>query len=70
VGCTLKERSRASLTFRQAVTREGTDDLLVDGEVRIACLDANKLKPRGLPDVVLQSLAQMSVLPQVGGGNR
>jgi acyl-CoA thioester hydrolase len=62
IGCALKERSRASLTFDQAVTRDGTQELLVAGEVRIACLDAIKLKPRGLPDGVLQ---QMGL-----GGNR
>jgi acyl-CoA thioester hydrolase len=62
IGCTLKERSRATLTFDQSVTRDGTQDLLVTGEVRIACLDATKLKPRGLPDSVLQQM--------VGGGNR
>ena len=60
VGCELKERSRASLTFAQAITRDRSNELLVTGEVRIACLDAIKLKPRGLP-VVLQ---------QLGGGDR
>jgi acyl-CoA thioester hydrolase len=61
VGCAVKERSRASLTFHQAVLRDRTQELLVEGEVRIACLDAVKLKPRGLPDILLQ---------QVAGGNR
>lgn len=59
VGCTLKERSRATLTFEQRVLRADTQELLVDGTVRIACLDAAKLKPRGLPQSVLQ---------QMGGG--
>lgn len=61
VGCALKERGRASLTFQQTVMRDGTDEVLVEGEVRVACLDAVKLRPRGLPDVLLQ---------QLGGGNR
>lgn len=61
VSCVLKERSRASLTFRQRIARAGSNELLVEGEVRVACLDAVKFKPRGLPDVLLQKM---------GGGKR
>jgi len=61
VTCVLDERSRASLTFRQRILRGSTQELLVEGLVRIACLDANKLKPRGLPEVVLR---------EIGGGER
>jgi acyl-CoA thioester hydrolase len=61
VTCTLEERSRASLTFRQHILRGGTQELLVEGLVRIACLDASKLKPRGLPSLVLR---------EIGGGER
>ena len=59
VTCALDERTRASMTFRQQVLRGNTQELLVEGLVRIACLDANKLKPRGLPEVVLR---------EIGGG--
>jgi acyl-CoA thioester hydrolase len=59
VSCTLEERGRASMTFRQQVSRATTQELLVEGMVKIACLDAAKLKPRGLPEIVLQ---------QIGGG--
>jgi acyl-CoA thioester hydrolase len=65
VGCDLKERGRASLTFHQAIVREGTQDVLVEGSVRVACLDAVKLKPRGLP----ASISQLE-LPPVSGGSR
>jgi acyl-CoA thioester hydrolase len=61
VTCALEERSRASMTFGQQVLRGSTGELLVEGRVRAACLDANKLKPRGLPDVVLR---------EIGGGER
>jgi acyl-CoA thioester hydrolase len=71
VGCTLKERGRASLTFQQAVVRDGTQEVLVEGEVRVACLDAVKLKPRGLPASILQiGVSQIGMLQQMGGGNR
>jgi acyl-CoA thioester hydrolase len=56
VSCALEERSRASMTFRQQVVREGTGELLVEAMVRIACLDAVKLKPCGLPKIVLQKI--------------
>ena len=61
VTCALEERSRASMTFRQHILRGSTQEILVEGLVRIACLDANKLKPRGLPEVVLR---------EIGGGER
>ena len=57
VGCALKERSRVSMTFEQTVKREETAELLVAGVVKIACLDAMKMKPRGLPESVVQQLA-------------
>jgi acyl-CoA thioester hydrolase len=56
VSCALEERGRASMTFRQQVVRESTGELLVAGLVRIACLDASKLKPRGLPAIVVEKL--------------
>jgi acyl-CoA thioester hydrolase len=37
----------ATIEFRQAIWR--TDVQLIDAEVRVACLDAVTLKPRGLP---------------------
>ena len=57
VTCELDERSRASMTFRQRVLRETTHEVLVEGLVRIACLDAQKLKPRGLPEIVTREIA-------------
>jgi acyl-CoA thioester hydrolase len=56
VSCTLDERTRASMTFRQQVVRESTSELLVEGLIRVACLDASKLKPRGLPEIVVQKI--------------
>jgi acyl-CoA thioester hydrolase len=56
VSCALEERSRASMTFRQEVVRDSTNEMLVEGLVRIACLDAAKLKPRGLPEIVMREI--------------
>jgi len=50
VSCAIAETTRASLTFRQEIFRERTDgELLLDGQVRVACLDAVKYRPRPLP---------------------
>lgn len=43
----------ASLRFHQAVRRsEPTPELLADGDVKVACLDAQTLKPRPIPDAI------------------
>lgn len=51
VTCEVAERTRVSLTFQQRIYRgslaEG--ELLIEGKVRVACLDANSLKPKALP---------------------
>jgi acyl-CoA thioester hydrolase len=44
-------RTRATLTFSQQVLRGG--ELLVSGAVRVACLDARTLRPRGLPAMLV-----------------
>lgn len=43
-----------NLTFRQAITR--AHELLCQGTIRIACLDANTLRPKIIPDNLLQQL--------------
>ena len=55
VTCAVAERSRASLTFQQQVYRGGRDgELLVEGRVRVACLDATTLKPTALPKELMR----------------
>ncbi|MET0534994.1 MAG: tol-pal system-associated acyl-CoA thioesterase [Steroidobacter sp.] len=51
VTCEIEERTRASLTFQQHIRRH--DELLIEGKVRVACLDANSLKPKALPKDLL-----------------
>ena len=47
----LVERRRASLVFAQQITRG--DEVLVDAQVRAACLVASSFKPRALPPWLL-----------------
>ncbi|MFZ2449121.1 MAG: tol-pal system-associated acyl-CoA thioesterase [Methylovulum miyakonense] len=44
----------ASLTFTQAVARG--DEVLATGLIRIACLDANTLRPKVIPKYLLEQL--------------
>jgi acyl-CoA thioester hydrolase len=58
------ESGKASLTFDQAVmltTNEGDDgeessELLCQGRIKIACLDASSFKPRAIPAPVRQEI--------------
>ena len=59
VSCDVVKARRASLAFRQNIVRgaagnAGADQVLVTGTVRVACLDAQKFRPRALPDEVLR----------------
>ena len=51
VSCVPVPEGRASLRFKQTVTRADAT-LLADGEVRVACVDAKTFRPRPLPDFV------------------
>ena len=51
VSCVPVPEGRASLRFKQTVTRTG-GTLLAEGEVRVACVDAKTFRPRPLPDFV------------------
>jgi len=55
VTCEIAETGRASLTFKQEIFRQGVGgELLLDGRVRVACLDAQNFRPRPLPDRLLE----------------
>lgn len=55
VTCEVAETARASVTFKQEIFRRGVGgELLLDGRVRVACLDAESYRPRPLPDRLLQ----------------
>jgi acyl-CoA thioester hydrolase len=54
VTCEVAEATRASLRFKQEIYRQTSGELLLEGRVRIACLDAQKYRPKPLPDRLLQ----------------
>ena len=54
VSVVLERARRASLELWQAVIRE--DQPLCAGRLRLACLDADTLRPRKIPDTILAEL--------------
>ncbi len=59
VTCEVDEASRVSLTFKQEIYRHSVDgELLLEGRVRIACLDADRYRPRPLPQGLLQEKSE------------
>jgi len=47
---------KASLTFEQVITRG--NDVLCKGSVRIACLDAQTMRPKAIPEKLLEQLKE------------
>ena len=45
---------KASLDFEQIITRDG--NVLCKGNVRVACLNASSMKPKAIPDFLLEKL--------------
>ena len=48
------EYKKTNLTFEQSITRR--QDVLCSGAVRIACLDAQSMKPKLIPIAILEQL--------------
>ena len=52
----IRQRRRASLVFQQEIVRDVDRQLLCDGEVQVACIDAAGFRPRPIPDALLEAL--------------
>ena len=49
------EYKKTNFTFEQSIT--SGQDLLCTGEIRIACLDAQSMKPKLIPSAILEQLS-------------
>jgi acyl-CoA thioester hydrolase len=63
ITCEPRPEGAASLRFAQRIYRAGRADasaagLLVEADVRVACVDARSLRPRRLPQFLLDAMAQ------------
>jgi acyl-CoA thioester hydrolase len=47
----------AQRIYRRTVEEPAASDLLVEADVRVACVDARTLKPRRLPDFLMSALS-------------
>lgn len=57
VTCRIVSRSRATFSFSQEIFRGSlSGELLIEGQTRVACLEAGTLRPRPLPDVLLAAI--------------
>jgi acyl-CoA thioester hydrolase len=54
VSAEVAQAKKTNFVFTQEITRG--DDLLCKGEVRIACLDVEKLRPKVIPAPILEQL--------------
>jgi acyl-CoA thioester hydrolase len=61
ISVALAERSRATLTLVQQARRG--DELLAEGEIRIACVEPGTFRPRRIPTPLLEAIEQ-HVAPQ------
>lgn len=59
IGCEPTRDGAVSVKFAQRIWRpEAPDALLIEAEIRVACLDAKSFRPRRLPAVVLAELPE------------
>ncbi len=59
----VKAHGKASVTFNQEVTREAhgeTPEVLARGEIKIACLDVESLRPKPMPANVREAITSVS----------
>lgn len=54
VSAKIIENKKTSLIFEQSITRE--QELLCNGTVRIACVDAKSMRPKPIPVAILEQL--------------
>lgn len=57
--CQIKQLKKASLIFHQKIVTSSST-LLLDGDVRIACVDMNRQRPVAIPQSVMEVLARVS----------
>lgn len=63
VSAEVMEMKRASLRFRQQVRRAADGVLLCEGQVLVACVRADSLKPRAIPEALRSAFASSGLSP-------
>jgi acyl-CoA thioester hydrolase len=55
----IARQRRASLTFAQEIRRAGGSEILCQGRVNIACVDASSFKPAPIPEFIRAELTNV-----------
>ncbi len=58
VDSTIEQAGAASVTFNQRILRASDRQLLCEGQVRVACVNSENLRPRRWPRELLAALVQ------------
>jgi acyl-CoA thioester hydrolase len=56
VSARIAHRGKASLTFHQEVRRQQDHTLLCSGQIKIACLKRDEMRPTPIPSHLLQEI--------------
>lgn len=54
VSATVSSLKKTSFMFNQQITRD--EDLLCQGDIRIACLDVNSMRPKAIPEEIIKKI--------------
>lgn len=58
VSAKIVQLRRSYLVFAQQVRLKGSNEVLCDGEVKVACVDADTMKPKAMPQAIQDALSQ------------
>jgi acyl-CoA thioester hydrolase len=56
VSAKVSQAKKASLTFEQTITRD--NDVLCNSIIRIACLDAQTMRPKAIPGTLFKAILE------------
>ena len=56
VATEIVELKKASLVFKQTIKRDGEETALCQAACKVACLQADVLKPTAIPELIIQAL--------------
>ena len=59
VSASIIHKGRASLTFYQEVRRMDDKALLCDGQIKIACVDLHKMRPKPIPKKIFEEITDV-----------
>jgi acyl-CoA thioester hydrolase len=69
VTSSLSGHGRASLDFEQMVLREADGSRCCQANVNVACVDAARMRPTRIPEVILGAISGIVSVPVAGAGS-